>query len=203
MTGDTPHPGNVLLKLSDVCAILEDILNFVAAVTIFVVMLATTAQIFSRLAGYPVPGFLEASEQTIAIFAFLGAAYAQRHDAHIRMEILVGSLTGRKRWLMEAAGSLLGLCVLAILIRYSWDFFLNAWQIGDTTYDYGIPTWPSKLLVPFAFSIWFIRLSMELVGFLRLAIWPDATPVAVPIIRSASEVARDEISETFGGEADK
>ncbi|MES0825157.1 TRAP transporter small permease subunit [Ruegeria sp. SCP11] len=203
MNHNVPQGDGVLLKCSHAYSHLEDFLNVVAALTIFAVMLATTGQIFARLAGYPVPGFLEVSEQAIAVFAFLGAAYAQRHDAHIRMEILVGSLRGRSRWLVEALATLVGMIVMVILVRYSWDFFLSAWKTGDTTYDYGIPTWPSKLLVPFAFSVWFVRLALEFIGFLRLAIWPNAEPVAVPIVRSAAEVAQDEIAETFGDEAGK
>jgi len=179
----------------------EDLLNVIAAFTIFAVMIGTTLQTFGRIAGYPFPGYLEASEQAIAVFAFLGAAYAQRMGAHIRMEMLIGRSNGRGRWLAEAVGTLLSMMLIAVLIRYSWDFFHNAWSIGDTTYDYNIPTWPSKLLVPVAFTIWFLRLSVELLGYLRLFITPDADPVGVPIIKSAAEIAQDEITETFGRES--
>lgn len=187
--------GGVLLStLSRRLGAVEDTLNIVAAMTIFIVMLVTTFQIFCRLAGYPIPGFLEASEQAIAVFAFLGAAYAQRFGAHIRMEIGIGATHGRARWLLEAAGTLLAMALIAVLVRYSWNFFYDAWSIGDTTYDYGIPTWPSKLLVPFAFSIWFARLCLQLAGFVRLIIWPQAEPVAVPVIKGTVEHAQDEVS---------
>ncbi len=186
----------VLSSLSRGLSAVEDYLNVFAALTIFAVMLATTFQIFTRLAGYPVPGFLEASEQAIAVFAFLGVAYAQRYGAHIRMELGVGSLYGRARWLLEAVGTACSMILIAVLIRYSWNFFYDAWAVGDTTYDYGIPTWPSKLLVPAAFSIWFLRLSLQLAGFIRLSIWPGAAPVAVPEIKSAAEQAQDEASSS-------
>ena len=193
--------GGVLGSLDRALAVLENLLNWVAAITIFVVMLATTGQIFTRLLGYPVPGYLEASEQAIAVFAFLGAAYGQRLGAHIRMELLVGAVEGRPRWAMELITTLLALVVVGLLIPYSYNCFYDAFTIGDTTYDYGIPTWPSKLLVPVALSVWFLRLLLEFFGFLRLLMDPSLEPVAVPIIKSAAEVAKEEMTETFGRDA--
>ncbi|WP_306147894.1 MULTISPECIES: TRAP transporter small permease [unclassified Roseibium] len=191
--------GALLLSMNRGLGAIEDTLNIIAALTIFIVMLVTTFQIFCRLAGYPIPGFLEASEQAIAVFAFLGVAYAQRYGAHIRMDMLVGAAHGRMRWFLEAVATLLGMILIAVLIRYSWSFFYSSFEVGDVTYDYGIPTWPSKLLVPFAFSIWFLRLSLQLIGFLRLFIWPKVDPVAVPVIKTTADHAQDEASSTGGG----
>lgn len=196
---DTLGGGAILSNLNRGLGAVEDTLNIIAALTVFAVMLVTTFQIFCRLAGYPIPGFLEASEQAIAVFAFLGAAYAQRFGAHIRMDMVIGASHGRLRWFLEALGTLLGMVLIAVLIRYSWDFFYDAWAVGDETYDYGIPTWPSKFLVPFAFSIWFFRLTLQLLGFIRLFIWPKADPVAVPVIKSAAEHAEEEASSAGGG----
>ena len=198
MTG-THGGGALLMSMNRGLGAVEDTLNIIAALTIFIVMLVTTFQIFCRLAGYPIPGFLEASEQAIAVFAFLGVAYAQRYGAHIRMDMLVGAAHGRMRWFLEAVATLLGMILIAVLIRYSWSFFYNSWEVGDVTYDYAIPTWPSKLLVPLAFSIWFLRLALQLIGFLRLFIWPKADPVAVPVIKTAADHAQDEASSAGGG----
>lgn len=198
MTG-THGSGALLLSMNRGLGAVEDTLNIIAALTIFIVMLVTTFQIFCRLAGYPIPGFLEASEQAIAVFAFLGVAYAQRYGAHIRMDMLVGAAHGRMRWFLEAVATLLGMILIAVLIRYSWSFFYSSFEVGDVTYDYGIPTWSSKLLVPFAFSIWFLRLTLQFIGFLRLFIWPKANPVAVPVIKTAADHAQDEASSAGGG----
>lgn len=198
MTG-THGSGALLLSMNRGLGAIEDTLNIIAALTIFIVMLVTTFQIFCRLAGYPIPGFLEASEQAIAVFAFLGVAYAQRYGAHIRMDMLVGAAHGRMRWFLEAIATVLGMILIAVLIRYSWSFFYSSFEVGDVTYDYGIPTWPSKLLVPFAFSIWFLRLTLQFIGFLRLFIWPKADPVAVPVIKTAADHAQDEACSAGGG----
>ena len=73
---------------------IENFLILFSGISIFIVMILTSFQIISRVLGYPWPGYLELSELSIAIFAFLGVAYAQRTDAHIRMELIVGNLKG-------------------------------------------------------------------------------------------------------------
>lgn len=190
-----PAGGGPLGAVSRGLARLEDALNIVAAVTIFVLMIGTTISIACRIAGFPIKGYLDVSEQMIAIFAFLGAAYAQRLGAHIRMELVIGALPGRLRWLVEALASFAAFCLVVVLIRYSWDFFLNAWQIGDSTVDIEFPTWPAKLLVPVAFSIWAARLLIETVGYLRLTFLAGVEPVAVPLQLSPAEEAEREIRE--------
>ena len=72
-------------------------------------------------------------------------------------------------------------------------FAIDAYVIGDSTMDYLFPTWPAKILVPIGFTIWFLRLFLELIGYLRLAINVNAEPMYVPIIKTAEELANEEI----------
>lgn len=196
-SGGTPGPGGAALSaISGALSRVENALNIFAAVTIFLIMAGTTVSIASRLLGNPIYGYLDISEQAIAIVAFSGVAYAQRLGTHIRMELVVGALKGRARWLAEATGSLLSLGLVLVLARFSYDFFLNAYVIGDSTVDLRFPTWPAKLLVPVAFSIWALRLAVETAGYLRLFAHPQATPVAVPLTLSAAEAAQQEIRES-------
>jgi C4-dicarboxylate transporter, DctQ subunit len=172
---------------------IEDFLILFSGISIFIVMILTSFQIISRVLGYPWPGYLELSELSISIFAFLGVAYAQRMDSHIRMELIVGNLKGRIKWVVEFFSTLIGLLIILVLIKYSFLFALDAYQIGDTTYDYLYPTWPAKALVPIAFAIWAARLFIELLGYLRMAINIDADPIAIPLMKSAEELANEEI----------
>ena len=59
--------------------------------------------------------------------------------------------------------------------------------------DYLFPTWPAKILVPLGFTIWFLDFLLELIGYLRLAINVDSEPLYVPIIKTAEELANEEI----------
>jgi TRAP-type mannitol/chloroaromatic compound transport system permease small subunit len=124
--------------------------------------------------------------------AFLGAAYTQRMGAHIRIELLLGKLRGRLLWTAEVVGTLLSMFVVGVLIYYSFGHFLRSYQLGDTTIDAEYPVWPSKLVVPVAFSIWFLRLAIQLAGSVRLLINASLVCEGVILIKDAAHQARDE-----------
>lgn len=177
----------------------EDGMNLVAALAIFAMMLLGVAQIALRkFFNAPIVGYIDLVELSMATFAFLGAAYCQRLGDHIRMEILVGMLKGRVLWWAEFVGTLAALTIVGILVWFGWEHFLRSYQIGDTTIDAEYPVWPSKLLVPVAFAVWWLRLLLQLLGFFRLAMHPEVKPVAVPVMLDAAAHAREEIREAFG-----
>ena len=100
---------------------------------------------------------------------------------------------GRIKWIVEFLSTFCAIIVIGILIYYSSLFAIDAYVIGDSTMDYLFPTWPAKILVPIGFTIWFLRLCLELVGYLRLTININSQPIYVPIIKSAEELANEEI----------
>lgn len=178
---------------------LEDGINMLAAIAIFALMVLGTAQIVLRTVfNSPINGYIDLVELSMASMAFLGAAYCQRLGAHIRMEILIGRFKGRTIWGFEIFGTLVALFIIAVLIWNGWGHFLRAYQLGDSTIDAEYPVWPSKLLVPIAFLIWWIRLFIQFCGSVRLFVNPNLAPVGVVVIQSAAEIAREEIHETFG-----
>lgn len=177
----------------------ENIANFIAGAAVFVLMGMGVLQILLRsLFNSPIVGYIDMVELSMAVLAFLGAAYCQRMGGHIRMEILVGRLHGRTLWIAESLGTLAALGIIAVIIWFGWDHFMRAYELGDTTIDAEFPVWPSKLLVPIAFAIWWLRLAIQFIGSLRLVVDPGLAPVGVIVLKDAAEVARDEIRETMG-----
>lgn len=193
MSGSS-HGGVAISAIDRTYSRLEDALNLFAAGFIFFLMLLATVQVVSRkLLNLPIPGYIDYAEQSIAIFAFLGIAYCQRLGGHVRMELLLDKLKrGRLLWLAEAITTLAALIIVVLLARYSFDHFLRAWQIGDSTIDINLPVWPSKLLVSLALVIVAGRLLIQLAGFIRLVLHPKAEPVAVPLIAEVTELAAQE-----------
>ena len=183
-----------LKSLDKFLSYFEDNLILFSGISIFIVMILTSFQILSRVMGYPWPGYLEISELTISIFAFLGVAYAQKMDSHIRMELLVANLKGRIKWLVELISSFVSLLIVIILIYYSLLFAIDAYKIGDSTYDYLYPTWPAKILVPTGFFFWALRLLIEIIGYSRMLIFKNESPFGIPIIKSPEELAKEEIN---------
>lgn len=191
----------------------ETAFNLIAAFSIFGLMFLGVAQVLGRILlwldqamtetvgfatglGFSIVGYIDVVEQAIALFAFLGIAYCQRMGGHVRMDLALRGLSRRALWISEATAILLSLFVVAVLIYYGIEHFLRALQTGDSTIDIRLPVWPSKLLVPIAFSLLWLRLLLQFVAFLRLVASPEKEPVAVPTIQTIEEIARHEIDES-------
>ncbi|MGH8707844.1 MAG: TRAP transporter small permease subunit [Burkholderiales bacterium] len=173
--------------------------NLVAAFAIFALMLVGVWQVLGRtLFNAPVRGYIDIVELSISTFAFLGIAYCQRLGGHVRMEMLLKPMRGRLLWSTEIFGTLVALAVVAVLIWYGWGHFLRAYQLGDSTIDAELPVWPSKLAVPVAFTLLWLRLWVQLAGYVRLAIDPRRRPVAVTTVLTPEELAAHEIEESIG-----
>jgi TRAP-type C4-dicarboxylate transport system permease small subunit len=203
MADNTQANTSLLARLNKMVIPVEDAANLLAAFAIMALMLLGVAQIVLRTVfNNPIDGYIDLVELSMASMAFLGAAYTQRIGSHIRMEMLIGNLKGRSLWALEALGAALAMFIIGVLIYYSYGHFMRALTLGDTTIDAEYPTWPSKLLVPIAFSIWWVRLALQFVGAVRLVIHPDAEPVAVIIVKDVAEQAQDEIHEVMGDDVD-
>ena len=182
----------------------EKVLNLIAAIVIMAIMLIGTYQVFGRkLLNAPVPGYVDWIEMIMTVFAFVAISYTQRLGGHVRMEIILGQLKGRVLYFLEIFGTLCAIFIVSVLAYYGYEHFLRAFEIGDSTIDIELPVWPSKLLVPFAFSILIIRLFIQLFGFIRLFLHPDAEPIGVPKIETVDEQAQHEIDAGLAGEEEK
>ncbi|WP_208977791.1 TRAP transporter small permease [Labrenzia sp. 011] len=182
----------------------ENFFNMIAAFSILALMLLAVAQVIGRLLfNIPVPGFIDITEQAMAIFAFAGVAYCQRVGGHIRMEIVLGKLSGRTLYFCEMLGVLLVALTVALLIWGSLYHFERSLMIGDSTMDIRLATWPSKLVIPVALALLLLRLLMQVYGYARLVADPTREPVAVPLIADVEETARHEIEDALGEDAVK
>lgn len=178
---------------------IESTLNLMAGLVIFTLMLLAVAQIIGRkVFNLPIPGFIDWVEQFMVVFAFLGVAYCQRLGGHIRMDIVIGKVRGRPLWLAEVVSVLLMMLAVSALIYGGYLHFERAYNIGDSTIDIALPTWPAKLIVPVALSLLWLRLLVQLLGYGR-ALWNgEEIPVAVPMIEDAAAIAKREAEEAMG-----
>lgn len=182
----------------------ESILNMLGGVVVFLLVFLATANVLGRwFFSLPIDGYIDWVEQAMAFMAFLGIAYTKRLGGHIRMDMLVGHLRGRLLWLVELISVLLIFLVTLVLIYGSYLHFLRAYSIGDSSLDIDLPTWPAKLVVPFALSVLALRLLLQIWAYLRALIQGGETPVAVPLIENAATVAAKEAQALLGDDGDR
>lgn len=171
---------------------LESRLNFAGGIIIFLLVALTVVNVLGRwLFNLPVSGYIDWIEQAMAFFAFMGIAYCQRVGAHIRMDILIGKIQGRIKWLAEFISCVLMLVVTLLLVYGSSLHAWRAFDIGDSSMDIGLPTWPAKLIVPLALCILALRLAMQLWAYSRAIKQANDYPVAVPLTENVAAEATD------------
>jgi TRAP-type C4-dicarboxylate transport system permease small subunit len=177
----------------------ESVLALLGGAVIFLLVFLASANILGRwLFDLPIDGYVDWVEQAMAFFAFLGLSFTQRLGGHIRMDMLVGYLRGRLLWLSELVSAVLMFLITLVLIYGSYLHFYRAYQIGDSSLDIDLPTWPAKLVVPVALSILALRLLLQIGGYLRGVLRGGDSPVAVPLIEDAATVAAKEAEAVMG-----
>lgn len=182
---------------------IEKALNYVAAAFLFSLMLLGCAEVLMRkVFNSPIHGQADLVEIMIPTMGFFGLAYCQRLAGHVRMELLIHRMKGRALWIFEFCSNFATLAIVAVMIFGTWQNFLNAWLLGDSSMDAQIPVWPPKLIIVVGFCLLFIRCTISFFGYIRLIRHPDAEPIGVPIsptvtdiAKSEAEVARDAIKD--------
>ena len=183
----------------------ERTLALVSGLAVFSLMILAVVSVGGRnFFNQPLPGYVDWIEQAMPLIAFMGVAYTQRLGGHIRMDIVVGMLRGRVLWAVEFLTTLAILILMLFLVWGSWAHFERSFDFGaplwsrDSSMDIGLPLWPAKLLVPVAFSVLCLRLSLQLWGYGRAVARGADRPVAVPLIEDAAAQAAREAERVSG-----
>jgi TRAP-type C4-dicarboxylate transport system permease small subunit len=159
----------------------ETVVAGIAGLVILVLMFVGVVEILSRsLFNAPIYGHLDVVELTMISYTVLCVSYCWRKAAHVRMDLLLRRFSGRARWSTELVTTALALVFVSLVLPGTWQYFHNAWEIGDSAMNTGLPTWPSKLAVPVGLGILWLRLALEMLAYLRLIADPLAIPVAIP-----------------------
>ena len=199
--GRAQSPASLLRLADGLLSRVEDGLNLVAAAAVFFLMFVGVVQIVGRTVfDFAIYGYIDWIEQASSLFAFLGIAYAQRLGSHIGMDLTMGWRPAI-RWRIELFSVVVTILIVSVLIWASFTSFLRAYMIGDSTMDIRLPTWPAKLMVPLALSLLWLRLGLQICGYLRMIRHPDAEPVAVPKLITLDSQVKDEIADALGKES--
>lgn len=204
-TSSVLEDGTILSRVDCHLYRLEAVLALVGGLAVFALMLLAVASVGGRnFLNHPIPGYVDWIEQAMPLIAFIGIAYCQRLGGHIRMDMIVGRLEGRALWAAEFIGSAMILALILLMVWGSWAHFERSFDWNeplwsrDSSLDIRLPLWPAKLLVPLAFAVLGLRLSIQLCGYARAFLSGSARPVAVPLNEDASTVAAREAESVSG-----
>ena len=199
--------GSLLSRLDRALFPIEKFLALLSGLAAFSLMFLAVWSVTGRkFFAAPLPGYVDIIESLMPLIAIMGVSYVQREGGHIRMDILVGALHGRVLWFLEFVSILLIMVLMFGLIWGSWSHFDRSFDCArplcsrDSTMDLSIPIWPSKLVVPVAFSVLMLRLSLQAVAYGRALVLGLERPVAVPLVQSVEEQARAEAGQLEGAD---
>ena len=175
-----------LLRLSRWIDALSDALGRVLAWLVVVLVLTGAINVVARFAGAQFGlalasnGMLELQSLLFNLLILLGAVWVLRLDAHLRVDVLQSRWSPRcKAWIDIFGITLLLLPFCTFMVLYSLDFVIRSWlHLELSANPGGLPRYPVKSLVPFAFLLLFLQGVSELIK--RIA-WIRGYAVAWPV----------------------
>ncbi len=143
----------------------ERALTILSAVVVCVMMLLVVTQIMARALRTALPGIVESLELLVVAVVFLGLAYTQSVNGHIRIDVISNQLPVKWRKVLEGLLLALALGTFGIMTYVSGEAAYEAWVFGD--YREGLieyPLWPSKILIPIGVGLLSLRLLVQLIA---------------------------------------
>lgn len=99
--------------------------------------------------------YLELQWYLFSVLFLLGAGYALKEDAHVRVDVLYGRLSRRSRAWIDTAGNILFLLPFSVFVLLvSWPSVRNSWSIKEMSPDPGgLPRYPLKAVILICFIL--------------------------------------------------
>jgi len=150
-TGERPSPLALLLKAFHG---LTGLMNGVGTVWIFCLVFLVCADVAARAVfNAPLAGVPELVALSIVGIVYLELANTLRVHRFIRSDVFIGRLLEyrpRAGHAVQAVHHLIGAGVTAIILVYTWPWFIEAWETDEfvgTMGDFTAPVWPVKGII--------------------------------------------------------
>lgn len=99
--------------------------------------------------------YLEAQWYLFDLLFFLSAAYALKHNEHVRVDVFYSNWSGKRKALADFLGTIFFLIPFClIIIFYSWESIFASWRVLEVSSDPGgLPRYPIKAMIIVAFVL--------------------------------------------------
>ena len=93
--------------------------------------------------------FLELQWYIFDLVFFLGAAYALKHNSHVRVDVFYKDFSPRVIAIVNILGVVFFLIPFcSVIIYFSWQYVMNSWNIWEISPDDGgLPRYPIKTMI--------------------------------------------------------
>lgn len=165
-------------QIDRILNLISNLFGAVAVLFLAFLMLGISADVLARLiTGSSISGIFELSELSLVMIVFMGAMWAQRDRAHIRVEILSDRLAGPAR--RVAMGFAWGCGALA-LVLIAWPSTQEAiYSVSIWEFRWGytqVPIWWTKVGVALGLWLAAIQMAVNAAGAVLADAPQDARP---------------------------
>jgi TRAP-type mannitol/chloroaromatic compound transport system permease small subunit len=144
--------------------------KLIAWLVVLAILISATNAIIRKAFDMSSNAWLEAQWILFGVVFLLCAPWTLILNEHIRIDIVSSRFSKRVRDWVDVLGHLLFLFPTCLIVMYTgWPFFFRSFALNEQSLNAGgLPQWPAKFLVPFAFTLLFIQGISELIK--RIAI---------------------------------
>ena len=103
--------------------------------------------------------YIELQWYLFSLLFLLGAAYTLRHDAHVRVDVLLVRLSPKGRAWVDVLGTILFLIPFCVMMLWvAWPAVSSSWAVREISPDPGgLPRYPIKAVIPVAFVLLLVQ----------------------------------------------
>ena len=126
--------------------------------------------------------WLEVQWYLFAAVVMLGASYTLNRNGHVRVDLIYGNMSERRRLWVDVLGILFFLFPATVLLAWmTWPFFLDSWTRNEISQNAGgLLRWPVKLILPLGFVLLTLQGLSELIK--RVALLRGEQPDAEVVL---------------------
>jgi TRAP-type mannitol/chloroaromatic compound transport system permease small subunit len=150
-----------LLSLASGIDRLTRAFGILAAVLVAVACLVSALNALSRYAfDISSNAFLEIQWQMFAGVFLLGSAHVLRLNEHVRVDLIYGAISARKKLWVDVFGFVVfffPLCIIMLEMAFPWAWASFVANAG------GLPVWPVKALLPLGFTLLLLQGIAEMI----------------------------------------
>lgn len=158
----------ILRKIDKMLERFLSIMDGIASISIFVIMMLITSDVLSRLLfNKPFVGTAEIVSSIIIIVCFLEIPYVAVKGAHVRTTMLYDKVGVKGKLLIDILAALLGILVYSFIIKASWGNLIHAIHIGEAEIagSFYVTTIPGRFTIIFGSGLMILEFTAQIVKF--------------------------------------
>ncbi len=152
---------------------ITDAAAFIGVCAIMPLVVIMTFEVVSRYAfNEPTSWAFELSWMLMGVIFIMGIAYALRRDEHVRVDLIYGTYSPRRRAALDVFGFLLVLPCIYLAGTHMALYALEAYRSGEVSgaSAWNPVLWPFRAALAFGLIVFLLQLIAELVRALRVLI---------------------------------